>query len=78
MLFKGRYKTQNYCRYFLHLFSVPSFILSKKGRGLILAYRQRIVYVIHYLFSKDGYTYGHSIQYKILLVCLHVHRSLKI
>ena len=29
MLFEGRYKTQDYFRYFLLLFSVPSFIFSK-------------------------------------------------
>ena len=34
MLFEGGYKTQDYFRYFLHLFSVPSFIFSKNGRGL--------------------------------------------
>ena len=33
MLFEGGYKTQDYFRYFLHLFSVPSFIFSKNGRG---------------------------------------------
>ena len=38
MPFEGGYKTQDYFRYFLHLFSVPSFIFSKNGRGLILAY----------------------------------------
>ena len=32
ILFEGRYKT-DYFRYFLHLFSVPSFIFSKNGRG---------------------------------------------
>ena len=72
MLFEGRYKTQDYFRYFLHLFSVPSFIFSKNGRGLILVYPQTIVSIIHYLYSKDGFTYGHSIQYKMLLVCLHI------
>ena len=35
MLFEGRYKAQD-----LHLFSVPSFIFSKSGRGFILAYPQ--------------------------------------
>ena len=72
MLFKGRYKTQDYFRYFLHLFSVSSFSFSKNGRGLILVYPQRIVLIIHYLYSKDGFTYGHSIQYKMLLVRLHI------
>ena len=43
MLFEGRYKTQDYFRYFLHLFSIPSFIFPKNGRGLILVYPQRIV-----------------------------------
>ena len=43
MLFQGRYNTQDYFRYFLHLFSVPSFIFSKNGNGLILLYPHRIV-----------------------------------
>ena len=38
MLFEGRYKTQGYFQYVLHLFSVPSFIFSKNGTGLVLAY----------------------------------------
>ena len=58
MPFEGRYKTQVYFRYFLHLFSVPSFIFSKNRRGLIFAYPKRIVQIIHYLYSKDGFTYG--------------------
>ena len=77
MHFGDRYKTQDYFRYFVHLFSVPSFIFSKNGRELILAYPQRLVQIIHYLYSKDGFTYGHSIQYKMLLVRLHVYRSVK-
>ena len=36
MLFEGWYKTQDYFRYFLHLFSVPSFIFSKNKVGLFL------------------------------------------
>ena len=67
MLFEGRYKTQDYFPYFLHSFPVPSFIFTKNGRVLILAYPQRIVYNIHYLYSKDGFTYGHSIQYEYFL-----------
>ena len=77
MLFEGRYKTQVYFRYFLHLFSVPSFNFSKNRRGLILVYPQRIAEPIHYLYSKDSFTYGHSIQYKMLLVRLHIYRSIK-
>ena len=34
--------------------------------------------IIHYLYSKDGFTYGHSIQYKMLLVRLHVYRSINL
>ena len=33
--------------------------------------------IIRFLYSKDGFTYGHSIQYKMLLVRLHVYRSIK-
>ena len=51
--------------------------LFEKRKGPILAYLQRIVYIIHYLYSKDGFTYVHSIQYKMLLVCLHVYRYIK-
>ena len=36
MLFEGRFKTQDYFRSFLHLFSIPSFIFSKTGMGLFL------------------------------------------
>ena len=31
----------------------------------------------YYLYSKDGFTYTHSIQYKMLLIRLHVYRSIK-
>ena len=27
---------------------------------------------MHYLYSKDGFTYGHSLQYRMLLDCLHI------
>ena len=33
MLFEGRYKTQDYFRYFLHLFSVPPLIFFRKMEG---------------------------------------------
>ena len=46
-------------------FSILSFIFSKNGKkrggGGIFAYPQRIVQIIHYLYSKDGFTYGDSI-----------------
>ena len=47
----------------------------EKRTGLILANPQRIVLIIHYLYSNDGFTYGHSNLYKMLLVRLH--RSIK-
>ena len=50
MLFEGRYKTQDYFRYFLPLFSVPSFIFSISGRELILV-----------LTSKDSLKYSLSL-----------------
>ena len=78
MLFEGRYKTQDYFQHFLHLLSIPSFIFSRTRRMLILGYPQRIVSVIHYLYSKAGFTYANSIQYKMLLVHLHVYIGLLI
>ena len=42
MLFKGRCKIQDYFRYFLQLFSVPSFIFSINGKGLILTRQQML------------------------------------
>ena len=32
---------------------------------------------LNYLYSKDGFSCGHSIQYKMLLVRVHVYRSIK-
>ena len=74
MLFEGRYKTQDYFRYFLHLFPVPSFICSKNEMGLILAYpsKDSLNYLLS-LFPKDGFACGHSIQYNMFLVRFHVH-----
>ena len=65
MLFEGRYKTQDSFRYFLHLFSVPSFIFSKNGSGgggiflltlkglfkLFITFIQRMVSLMVILFS---------------------------
>ena len=48
-----------------------------KLRGFILAYPKMIVKIIHYRYSKDSFTYGHSIQYKMLLVRLHIYRFIK-
>ena len=36
-----------------------------------------IVKISRYLYSMDGFTYGHSIQYKMLLVRLRVYRSIE-
>ena len=76
MLFEGRYKTQDYFRYFLHLFSVPSFIFSKNWRGAHSCLPSKDSIIIRYLYSEDGFTYGHSIQYKMILLHLHVYRSI--
>ena len=46
----------------LSLFIFCSIVyLFEKWKGLILAYPQMIVEIIHYLYSKDGFTYDHSI-----------------
>ena len=74
MLFEGRHKKQDY---FLHLFSVLSFIFSKNEKGAYscLPSRDSLNYSLSY--SKDGFTYGHSVQYKMLPVRLHVYRSIE-
>ena len=57
MLSEGRYRTQKYFRYFLHLFSVSSFILSKKrlpsnnSLKLFIIVIQRMVSLMVILFS---------------------------
>ena len=48
--FDGRHKTQYYFRYFLLLFSAPSFIFSKKRN----------------LYSRDSFNYNHYLQYGML------------
>ena len=52
MLFEGLYKTQDFFRYFLYSFSVPSFIFSKNRMGVIVAYPQRIVYLFFIFFQR--------------------------
>ena len=76
MLFEDRYKTQDYFRYSLCSFSVPSFIFSKKQNWAYSCLPSKDSLINHYLYSKDGITYGQSIQYKMLLVRLHVYRSI--
>ena len=48
--FRGSHKSEDYFRYFLHLFSVPSFIFLEGAYSC--------------LSSKDGFTYGrlYSVQ----------------
>ena len=67
MLFEGRYKTKDYFRYFFIYFLFYHSSFRKTEGGLILAYAQRIVKIIHYLYSKDGFTYGHPILCKCSL-----------
>ena len=53
-------KTQDhFFFFFLFIFSFITYLFENNGR---LSYPQRIVEVIHYLYSKDGFTYDHSIQ----------------
>ena len=65
-------------RYFLYLFSVPSFIfyLFEKQNGAYCCLPSKDSLIIHYLYSKDGFTHGQSIQYKMLLVRLHIYISI--
>ena len=64
MIFEGRY-------ILLHHLS-----LRKTEGGLFLLPSKDSYEIINYLFSKDGFTYSHSIQGKMLLVRLHVHINL--
>ena len=69
MLFEGRYKTQDY-------FSIIYLFEKRKGAYSCLPSKD-IFKKNHYLYSKDGFTYGHSIQYKMFIVRLHVYKSIK-
>ena len=55
-------------------FYVTLFIFSKKRKGVYSCLPSKDS--INYLYSKDSFTY--SIQYKMLLVRLHVYRSIKL
>ena len=50
--------------------------LFEKQNGAYCCLPSKDSLIIHYLYSKDGFTYSRSIQYKMLLVCLHVYRSI--
>ena len=65
----------------IHLFSptkrsFPVIYLFENQNGAYCCLLSKDSLIIHYLYSKDGFTYGQSIQYKMLLVHLHVHRSI--
>ena len=64
MLFEGRYT---------RLFSISSLLLLIGAYCCLLS---KDSLNTHYLYSKDGFTYGKSIQYKMLIVRLHVYRSI--
>ena len=51
--------------------------LSEKRKGAYSYLPSKDSLIIHYLYSKDGFTYGHSILHKMLLVRLHVYRSIR-
>ena len=77
MLFGGRFQAQDYCRYFLHLFSVPSFIFSfEKRKGTYSSLPIKGKFELFIIFIHRSFTYGHSVQYQMLLVRLHVHTDL--
>ena len=57
MLFKGRYKRQDYFQTFRHLFSVTSFICRKSKRAYsCLPSKDSLNYSLS--LYKDGFTYG--------------------
>ena len=52
--------------------------LFEKQNGAYCCLPSKDSLIVHYLYSKDDFTYGQSIQYKMLLVRLHVYRSIKL
>ena len=78
MFFEGRYKTQEYfVRYFFFLFIFCSIIYPfEKQNGAYCCLLSKDSLIIHYLYLKDGFTYGQFIQYKMPLLRLHVYRSI--
>ena len=44
--------------------------LFEKQNGAYCCLPSKDSLIIHYLYSKDGFTYGQSIQYKMLLIRL--------
>ena len=50
--------------------------LSEKQNGAYCCLPSKDSLIIHYLYSKDGFTYGQYIHYKMLLLRLHVYRSI--
>ena len=74
MLFKGGY-TRLFSISSLFIFcSVIYLFQTQNGANCCLPSKDSLI--IHYLYSKGGFTYGQSIQYKMLLVHLHVYRSI--
>ena len=66
---------------FIYLFSIIFFFCSiiyllEKQNGAYCCLLSNDSLIIHYLYSKDGFTYGQSIQYKMLLVHIHVYNSI--
>ena len=78
MLFEGGYKTQDYFWYFLHLFSVPSFIFSKKRKGgySCLPSKDSLNYSLA-LFKEWFHLWSYCSVKKMLLVRLHVYTSIE-
>ena len=50
--------------------------LFEKQNGSYCCLPSKDSLIFHYLYSKDGFTYGQSIQYKMFLVRLYVYRSI--
>ena len=76
MLFEARYKTQNTRLLSIlspYIFSSIIYLLEKTEEGLLLLTLKGQFKLFIYLYSKDGFTYGHSIQYKcFLLVYMYI------
>ena len=77
MLFEVQYKAHGYFRYFLRFFLFHH-LSFQKTEWAYSCLPSKDSYIIHYIHSKHGFIHGHSIQYKMLLVHLHVYRSINL
>ena len=75
MLYESRYKHKIiFDIFFIYFLSIIYLFEKRKRAYSYLPSKDSLI--IHFLYSKHGFTYRQFIQYKIFLVRLHVHIDL--